>query len=316
MSDKAPEVSMTATTHDALHIEPTKHHAGAVLLPVPERQLKLWNIAMCLFHTILAAATLGVGDLDLRVPVYGSELELITLVNNSDAWQYIPATPARRTSWLYLTWLTACFFLLSALAHLGNALLWRKYYVEALSHGYAPFRWLEYTFSASVMMLLLAYVSGSIVLNTLVLLFGLTAVTMAFGHLHEVICRPSSLDEWSISNKLLRLQAHFIGYVPQCFAWGVIIAQFIDAGGQSTIDEDGDKRQMPDFVYAIVFGEVIIFWCFGIVQLIVSLRPPAKYYQGEIAYMYLSLFAKGFLGILVLSNVLMVEDNQELYEAS
>ena len=49
--------------------------------------------------------------LDLRVPLYGSELELITLVNNSDAWQYIPASPAQRASWLYLTWLTACVLL-------------------------------------------------------------------------------------------------------------------------------------------------------------------------------------------------------------
>ena len=112
------------------------------------------------------------------------------------------------------------------------------------------------------------------------------------------------------------LQAHFIGYIPQCFVWGVIIAQFLEAGGQSTVDDEGEKRQMPSFVYAIVFGEVLIFWCFGLVQLIVSLRPPSKYYQGEIAYMYLSLFAKGFLGILVLSNVLMVEDNAELYEQS
>jgi len=96
----------------------------------------------------------------------------------------------------------------------------------------------------------------------------------------------------------------------------VIIAQFLEAGSKSTIDETGEKRQMPTFVYAIVFGEVLIFWCFGVVQLVVSLRPPSKYYQGEIAYMYLSLFAKGFLGILVLSNVLMVEDNAELYEQS
>jgi len=101
------------------------------------------------------------------------------------------------------------------------------------------------------------------------------------------------LDEWAISSKLLRLQAHFMGYGPQCFAWGVIVAQFLEAGGQSTVDDEGEKREMPSFVYAIVFGEVLIFWCFGLVQLIVSLRPPAKYYQGEIAYMYLSLFAKG-----------------------
>jgi len=72
---------------------------------------------------------------------------------------------------------------------------------------------------------------------------------------------------------------------------------------------------MPAFVYGIVFGELLIFWGFGIVQLVVSLRPPAKYYQGEIAYMWLSLFAKGVLGLLVLSNVLMLGSFTEIYES-
>ena len=48
-------------------------------------------------------------------------------------------------------------------------------------------------------------------------------------------------------------------------------------------------------------------------QLIVSLRPPAKYYQGEIAYMWLSLLAKGVLGLLVLSNVLVLGSFTDIY---
>ena len=39
------------------------------------------------------------------------------------------------------------------------------------------------------------------------------------------------------------------------------------------------------------------------------------YDQGEIAYMWLSLFAKGVLGLLVLSNVLMLGSFTEIYEA-
>ena len=49
----------------------------------------------------------------------------------------------------------SCFF------HLGNALLWKKFYLRALASGYAPFRWIKYTFSASVMILILAYTSGT-----------------------------------------------------------------------------------------------------------------------------------------------------------
>ena len=37
------------------------------------------------------------------------------------------------------------------------------------------------------MILILAYTSGTTTLPVLVALFGLTAITMAFGHLHEVL---------------------------------------------------------------------------------------------------------------------------------
>jgi hypothetical protein len=39
------------------------------------------------------------------------------------------------------------------------------------------------------------------------------------------------------------------------------------------------------------------------------------YDQGEIAYMWLSLFAKGVLGLLVLFNVLMLGSFTEIYES-
>ena len=292
-----------------------------VELPVPVRKLTKWNIAMCIFHGFFGVITLVIGNLDLRVPVYGSSVQLIlggengsaVGTNATDGWAIKPDF-SERACWMHLTWATACFFFLSCFAHLGNALVWKKQYLRALASGYAPFRWIEYTFSASVMILILAYTSGTNTLPVLVALFGLTAITMFFGHLHEVICRPKSLDEWAVTSKLWRLQAHFMGYIPQCFAWGLVVAQFMEAGGTSTTDGAGEKRQMPTFVYIIVFGELLIFWSFGMVQLIVSLRPPSKYYQGEVAYMWLSLGAKGLLGLLVLSNVLRLGSFTEIYE--
>jgi len=297
-------------------------HPAPTILPVPTTTLTRWNVAMSIFHGVFAAITLIVGNTDLRVPVYGSGVTLIVGGTNgtnvgTDAEDGFALKPdfSERATWLYLTFATACFFLLSCVFHLGNALLWRKPYFRALAQGYAPFRWIEYAFSASVMILILAYTSGTTTLPVLVSLFGFTAITMSFGHLHEVICRPKSLEEWAVSSTLERLQAHIIGYVPQCFAWALVIAQFLEAGGESATDSRGDKSQMPSFVYAIVFGEVLIFWCFGLVQLVVSLRPPGKYYQGEIAYMFLSLFAKGLLGLLVLSNVLVLGSFTEIYES-
>jgi len=285
----------------------------AVSLPTPSGQLFKWNVGACVFHTAFGITALAAGKLDLRVPLYGSELGLETLEDNDRAWAYGPELPTR-VGWFYLTWAVASFSWLSALFHLGNAFIWRQYYMAALEQAYAPFRWLEYSVSASVMILILGYISGTVFQTTHVLLFALTFITMIFGHLHEVICRPKNDDEWMESNKLWRLQAHIFGYIPQIFAWSIVIANFASAAKASVIDSSGEKRQMPGFVYAIVILEVLIFWSFGIVQLVVSLRPPCKYYQGEIAYMWLSVIAKGILALLCLTNVIMAGGYAEIYE--
>merc|ERR1712127_809002 len=94
-----------------------------------------------------------------------------------------------------------------------------------------------------------------------------------------------------------------------------IVARFMQGATASTTDSFGETREMPAFVYGIVFGELLIFWSFGLVQLVVSLRPPSKYYQGEIAYMWLSLFAKGLLAMLCLANVIMVGGYADIYES-
>lgn len=283
-----------------------------VKLPVPAGLLRKWNAAMFVFHAIFGVIVLVMGKLDLKVPVYGSKLGLEILANNaSRGWKQVPLKPDR-VSWIYLTVLVAAFSFLSSFFHLGNALIWRKQYIKALEAGYAPFRWIEYSISASIMILILAYISGTVVMSTHVMLFGLTFITMIFGHLHEVICRPKSLDEWT-GSKLWRLQAHFMGYIPQCFAWGVVMGQFLEGASNSTVDSLGETRQMPTFVYIIVFGELLIFWSFGIVQLLVSLRPPSAYYKGEIVYMWLSLFAKGLLALLCLSNVILAGGYAEIY---
>jgi hypothetical protein len=61
----------------------------------------------------------------------------------------------------------------------------------------------------------LAYTSGTLILYMLVALWGLVFITMPFGHLTEVICRPKSLEEWTEPSKLWRLQAHFLGSAPR-----------------------------------------------------------------------------------------------------
>ena len=63
---------------------------------------------------------------------------------------------------------------------------------------------------------------------------------------------------------------------------------------------------MPDFVYAIVVSQLLLFSSFTVVQLVVTLGPPKNYIYGELAYMVLSLVAKGVLSFLLLANVIAI----------
>ena len=85
-----------------------------VELPVPARKLTKWNIAMCIFHGFFGVITLVMGNLDLRVPVYGSSVELIIGGENGSAWGTnatdgwaLKPDFSERACWMHLTWATA-----------------------------------------------------------------------------------------------------------------------------------------------------------------------------------------------------------------
>ena len=74
----------------------------------------------------------------------------------------------------------------------------------------------------------------------------------------------------------------------------------------------------PPFVYAIIVGQFIAFTLFGITQFILLIREDgaALFYWGEISYQFLSLFAKGLLGGILIANVLIYQSFDEAVAAA
>jgi hypothetical protein len=148
-----------APSVEAASGEPTEPHApltgfaSAVKLPVPASALFKFNVLLTLFHGTLGIVTLCVGNINLNAPTYGSSVTLLSPKlsgSNRTAWVLIPSCDNRVNS-LNVTVAVAMFFFLSMIFHLGAATLWRKKYESLLERGYAPFRWLEYAGSASLM---------------------------------------------------------------------------------------------------------------------------------------------------------------------
>ena len=273
-------------------------------IPFPARQLRYWNGAMSAFHFAFLLTTLLAGNRDLGVPVYKTTLQYVERASGETGPAFTIVPQYAEMTTLPLTWIVAAFFFASSLAHFGNAMLWRGFYERELAQCRVPTRWIEYFFSASIMILAIAYGVGVREFYLLLAIVALIATTMPFGYLTELIATPCSPSEWD-APLLKRAAPHIIGYIPQLAAWALILLNFYTGPGEGS--------SPPSFVYAIVWIELAVFFSFGFVQLAQQLMPPSRYYLGEIAYQWLSLIAKGILGLLLLTNVLVLSSFDEIF---
>lgn len=272
-----------------------------VRISIPRGTLLRWNFAMFLFHSSLAIVTLTVGKLDLKVQLYKTAIDFQR--RNGTGWDLIPHYVPQGS--LYFTVLTGSFFILSALFHLMNATLLRGLYLSELEQCRTPTRWIEYTLSAPVMIILIAYGLG---IRERALIFAiavLIGITMPFGYWVEVVARPISTTQWALP-MYKRLFPWIIGHIPQVAAWLIIIVQFYDGN----IDPNDS---IPWWVHLILWFEFALFFSFGIASVISQWSQPQYFYRGELLFQVLSLVSKGLLGILLLSNVLMLSRFEDIY---
>jgi hypothetical protein len=268
---------------------------------------------MAIFHTTLAIIILTNGKITLKVPVFKTVIDVVRYENGSHprygTFQLVPYLVGGGELWFTL--LTAAFFLLSALFHLLNATLLRKYYISELQRCRTPTRWVEYTLSAPIMIVIIAYTLGIRERMLLATIATLIAITMPFGYWVEVISRPVSLQKWSRPLQY-RLLPWILGNIPQSIAWIVIFFQFYgeiyDGGGESDLTD-----RIPSFVYIIIWGELLLFTSFGFACLLSQLNTPQNFYKGELLFQVLSLVSKGLLGGVLLAQVLMLSNFDDIY---
>ena len=149
-------------------------------------------------------------------------------------------------------------------------------------------RWIEYFFSSSLMIVLIAMITGVSDVAALLAIFGVNAAMILFGALQEKYeepGRPNWLPFWFGS---------FAGAVP----W-VAVAIYVWAPGLHV--------SPPGFVYGIVATLFVFFNCFAVNMVLQYKRvgPWRDYLFGEKVYIVLSLTAKALLAWQVFFPVLM-----------
>lgn len=178
------------------------------------------------------------------------------------------------------------FLTLSGIAHtlLATALYGR--YRRYLRMSKNPYRWYEYSLSASLMLVAIAVISGISDLGTLLAIFVLTALMNLFGLLME---RYNDLSGGS-PRRVLDWKPFIFGCLAGVVPW-IIIAITIVA---TYVEYPGE---FPNFVIGATVVTFVFFNSFA-VNMYLQYRKLGRwrdYLFGERVYILLSLFAKTVL---------------------
>ena len=204
-----------------------------------------------------------------------------------------PGTPPSEPVVLFdsrIAWGVALFFGLSALFHFVVSVPpFTRRYVAGLVAQHNYFRWVEYSLSSSVMMVLIAQIVGISDAAALIAIFGVNASMILFGWLQERYETPGS-GGWL---------PFVFGCVAGIVPW-LAVALYVIAPGSATDVEP------PAFVYGIIVSLFVFFNSFALVQVLQYKRVGkwSNYLNGERTYITLSLVAKSLLAWQIFAGTL------------
>ncbi len=229
--------------------------------------LRRWNLGLTVLHAAQALAVLVLAsdfaiDLSTAYPEGppGSRLPL-----PSTAFD-VPIGAA-----------VAAFLALAALDHGLTATVLRTRYEGDLKRGINRFRWIEYSLSATIMILLIAFYAGITQLAAAIAIIGANVAMILFGWLQEKMNPP---DRGSTT-----MLAFWFGCIAGAAPWAAITLNLV---GSETV---------PGFVYGIFISLFVFFMSFALNQYLQyrEIGSWRSYAFGEKIYLVLSLGAKSAL---------------------
>ncbi|KAF0225293.1 MAG: integral membrane protein [Erysipelotrichaceae bacterium] len=248
------------------------------------QKLRRFNLIMGLFHLIQGVAMLFLATSVIqKIATFQPTVVQYFLQFNVATRSLEPAV--KDLFALPFGILVASFLLISALAH-GLIYLSGDKYINDLKKGINKFRWFEYAFSSSIMIVLIATLFGVYDIGSLVLIFLVNAAMNLFGLDMELINAGSNKEN-------VNWGPFIWGSVAGLAPWIVILLYMFGSG---------NFDMTPWFVWAIVGTYFVAFNTFPI-NMILQYKRIGKwkdYLYGERVYIILSLAAKSILAWLVL----------------
>ena len=261
MTEKAPMTSHT--------VDPTPDSPSATSAITPERltNLRSWNIGLTLAHGFQAVLILVLSS--------GFTITIVSTFPEGPPGTRVP--PSESLFDVRIGVAIAVFLLMAAVDHLVTGTLARGTYERDLHAGINRFRWIEYSFSATLMVLLIGFYSGITNITSVIAVAGANVAMILFGWLQERMNPPG--------RAATTMMPFWFGTIAGIAPWIAIAVQII---GSKTV---------PGFVYGIVIVQFVLFFSFGLNQWLQyrGVGRWADYLHGEKAYLVLSLAAKSLL---------------------
>lgn len=245
------------------------------------KPLRKWNIAAGVLHLVSMIAVLALSN-SFSLP--------ITATYMTGPPGSIFASPTLLFS-NNVGYTVALFLGLSAFFHFFVST--KKFftrYSDGLKQSRNIFRWVEYSFSSSVMIFLIAQLNGITEYSALLAIFGVNVSMILFGWLQEKYTKPGD-GQWL---------PFIFGCIAGIIPWVIFATQLLSPKGP-------DTASAPGFVYGIVFSLFAFFNCFALVQY-KQYRAKGKwanYLRGEKTYIILSFVAKSLLAWQIFSATLV-----------
>jgi hypothetical protein len=252
-------------------------------------KLRLYNLIAAFLYLVQGILVLALSDPVKGIkPITSSFLAEDKLASNAAGHQVL-VSASHHLFDLNIAYIVAAFFFISALAHLIIATLKRRTYEKDLNNGVNRSRWIEYSLSASIMMVGIALLTGVLDIASLIMIFAFTAIMSLLGMVMELRNQEAKTVDWA---------NYTIGVISGSIPWLVLLLYIWNAHVYGS--------GVPGFVYWIYGSLLLLFAAFAINMYLQykKLGHWSTYLYGERAYLILSFVAISALGWQVFAGTL------------
>ncbi len=230
--------------------------------------LRRWNVGLAVLHLAQAVAVLVLAS-DFAITVIASYAQGPPGTALADATSILDVRVGVAI---------AVFLVLAGVDHLVTATVGRRRYEADLRRGLNAFRWIEYSFSATIMIVLIAFYNGIVEISAVFGIIGANVAMILFGWLQELMNPPGRTSTTMLP--------FWFGCVAGAAPWVAITWNLVAA-----------REDVPGFVFGIFVSLFVFFMSFAVNQWLQyrEVGPWRSYAYGERAYLILSLVAKSAL---------------------